>query len=162
MPLVGSSRKHVSELIKGYEQFEKEAGTNFNFARVTVYAASNTDVDPIGAPIIWDATNDRFELLANGDTIPAEATDLPGDFPVCVSVGAKEGIGFNREDVTILTTGTELTVLFRGQAAINRSAIDYPVGVLAATQGVFENQLEKQFIAVQDTATKSAGFYVAE
>ena len=153
MPLVATSRPQLSDVLLGYSQIEKDSGVNYHFARVTVFAASDTVVTPLGTPIIWDATNDRFEILANADTIPTEATTLPNSAKVGLAVGSQEGVGFNKADVTIGAGGTILHVLFRGPAAVAADGIVFPASVLTATQTVFKNQLEVQGIAVAAAAT---------
>lgn len=152
MPLLATSRPQLSDLLLGTSQLEKDSGVNYHFARVTVYAASNTTVSPLGTPIVWNATNSRFEILANGDTIPTAATTLPNSAKIGIAVGSQEGVGFNKADVVVGTGGTVLHVLFRGPAAISADGIVYPASVLAATQTVFEKQLEVQGIAVAEAA----------
>lgn len=152
MPLLATSRPQLSDLLLGTSQLEKDSGVNYHFARVTVYAATNTTVSPLGTPIVWDATNDRFEILANGDTIPTEATTLPNSAKIGIAVGSSEGVGFNKADVVVGAGGTILHVLFRGPAAISADGIVYPASVLSATQTVFEKQLEVQGIAVAEAA----------
>lgn len=152
MPLVAESRKHLSELVKGYSMLEKDAGFSYHFAQVTVVAGSDTNIDPIGTPIIWNDTDDEWNILANGDTVPTDATNLPNGAPMAITVGSAEGVGHNKADVTVGTGGTVLTVMFRGPAGIVKEGITYPSGVLSATQTVFEDQMEVQGIAIVPSA----------
>lgn len=152
MPVIANSRPHLSEVLLATSMFQSDSGVDYHFERVTVHAAANTKVSPLGTPVVWNATNDRFELLADGYTIPAEDSTLPNGAPVAIAVGAAQGVGFNKDDVTVTAAGTELTVLFRGAAAIVGDAIAYASGVQAATKAVFEKQLEKQGVAVKAAA----------
>ena len=156
---IAEGRKYLSEVLAGQGAFEHEQGIDYYFARVGVVAGSATPVEPIGQVLVWNGTN--FELYVDQD-ISAIATDstLPDGAPVCVSVGAKEGLGFNKEDVTLDTAPVELTVVFRGPAGILSNGLEWDGGSGAPEQAAFSLQMEKQGVAVDTTADQVVPTYL--
>ncbi len=165
MPVVSTTlrRKMLSELLKGTSTFEEATGNNYNFGRVTVYAASNTDMSTVGTVLFWNATADQWQIAGNTSTIGTEAAvTLPGDPPLCIVVGPREGRGMAPETVVVGTGGTEVSVLFRGPATVVREGLEYAAqGILSAKQLEIETQLEKQGISVSSTATTVVPNFVA-
>ncbi len=145
MPVIGTSRKHYSELVKHTGNMEVNGATNYYYARVDTVGADDV-VEPIGIPVIWNGA--AFEVYIAQD-IDAVATDstLPDGAPCAVIVGPKEGKGLNEADITLVAGGTEVTTLFRGEASIANEGMDWGTAD-ANAQTAFKLQIEKQGIAV--------------
>lgn len=75
----GSTRTRESDLIKGYNSFENEAGVNYCFATVDVKAASETDIDNIGIPLKWSAANSAFYVFTENVDWAANTAKSLGD-----------------------------------------------------------------------------------
>jgi len=62
----GSTRTRLSDLVKGYNQFEDESGVNYCFATVGVEGSG--DVDNIGIPLMYSESDGAFiEFAVNAD-----------------------------------------------------------------------------------------------
>jgi len=115
MPLLSTERKSYTDVVKGTSDFENEAAVDYHFARVN--CKGNTSIVPMGIPMVWVDANSAFEVFV-AQNIPTVESDLPNGAPVCVVVGQKEGKGVNKADVTLTSVAQELTVLYRGAAAV--------------------------------------------
>ena len=152
MPDVANSetRKRLSELVKDYGSFADTAGVDFYFGRVDVKGTGS--VDPIGTPLVWNSVDSAFEVyLAQDIALVTTPSSLPNAAPICISVGPRKGKGFNVEDVTLSATAVEMTVLFRGVAAVIESGIDWGAADTTA-KTAFNLELEKQQIVVAPEA----------
>ena len=74
---------------------------------------------------------------------------LPDGSTICITVGQKEGIGFNKEDVTLSSSAVKMTVLFRGEASVVGGGIIYGTAVEAEVN----RTLEMNGIVVATAAT---------
>lgn len=161
MPVVANStiRKRLSELIKGYDTFQDDAGVNFNFAIVDV--KGTLAVDPIGTPLVWNNTTSSFEVYIAQDFSSITTSPLPDKTPICITVGDHRGRGFNDSDVQLISgTATKMCVIFRGTAAISEAGLDWNAGTNATNQGLFKTKLEQQRIAVVTDADTVNPTYV--
>jgi hypothetical protein len=71
---------------------------------------------------------------------------------ICLTVGNEFGKGFNKEGLLLTGTSQSMTVLYRGDATILESGIDWG-SVAAADQAEFLTALEAQRITTADEAT---------
>ena len=153
MPVSATGRKHVSELIKGTGMFESDSGSDYYFA--TIAARGTLLIDPVGTVLIYNGTTGFWEVfvaqvIATEAAKSQAANTLPNQAILCVTVGAKEGIGFNKADVQLQAgVDTQLTVLFRGAAQINQDGVEANGSVILDEAYL---QLEKQGIAVGTSA----------
>ena len=153
MPVVATSRKHVSELVKGVASFGDDHGLNYNYATVNV--RGTLTIDPVGTVLIYNGTTDDFEVFV-AQVIATEAAkaqtnnSLPDKAILCVTVGTAEGVGFNKADV-LLQAGvdTPFTVMFRGPSGISSDGIEANGSVILDQAYL---QFEKQGIAVSAPA----------
>jgi hypothetical protein len=153
MPVIESGRRHYSEVVKATSKIESEGAGNYHYARITVDAAADVSIDPVGYPVIWNDTDDAWNLFES-QAVPTEDTNLPNGAPVAVAVGPAQGKGVNKEDVLIDgTDGGVLTVLFRGEAIINPDEVQWHANTTAGQKASFILALEKQGIAMQASAT---------
>lgn len=66
MPVVNSTRKHLSELVKGVSDIQANQGVNFNYASVDVEGSG--DVNNIGKLLQWSNADSAFKpLVVNAD-----------------------------------------------------------------------------------------------
>jgi hypothetical protein len=161
---VNTSRKRFSEVVKGISQFESENGVNFHYARIGVTGLADGDVDVMGVPILWDNAAGTFKPITGAGTAVPTTTrsTLPNGVEFAVIVGDKIGKGVNEEDVTLATASeVELTVLFRGDAAVVKSGLAFDAGADAATKDNFYKALEIARIAVVDDAPDADTFHIA-
>lgn len=150
MPILDTSRKHESELVKAFNKMGHEQGVVYSFASVPV--KGSTTIEPIGTPLVWNDIDSAFEVYVAQDISAVAGTPaLPNGAPICVTVGTKEGKGVNRADVTLSSTATEMTVMFRSGAVV-ADGIEFGAAAAPAI-AAFRLQLEKQGIAVIDAAT---------
>lgn len=139
MPVIATGRKHYSEVVAGTGGFEAERKVDYYFKRVPVRAASATDVEPVGIPLVWDNANSAYVVFLAQDISAVTGTN----YPVAVAVGNKQGLGYNEADVTLNTTAVELTAYIRGEASILEAGIDF--GAASAPNiALFKTALEKQ------------------
>lgn len=153
MPVLDQGRKYVSEVVAGTGVIEEVNGVDYFYAQVDVKEGQTAGevVSPVGLPLVYSAGDSAFIPYKDEDIALVTTSSLPNESPVCIAVGAKEGIGFNKEDITLSGTAVVMTVLFRGSASVIHEGIDYDVSH-AASEPAFEVQLEKQNIAVQTQA----------
>lgn len=78
---------------------------------------------------------------------------LPDGTVFCITVGQKEGLNFNKEDVTLSSTATEMTVLFRGEAAVVDGGLEWDSGVAAGNKTEIKRAFEMNGIVVATAAT---------
>lgn len=155
MPLLGTERKTYTDFVKGVSTFENEVAADYNFARVDCIGSA--DIEPMGIPMVWSAADDAFEVFVD-QTIPTTDSALPNGSPVCFVVGQVEGRGVNKADVTLSATAQELTVLYRGGAVVSKDGIEWGTAA-APAQAAFLLQVEKQGIAVIESATAASPAY---
>lgn len=216
MPVVNTSRKQLSELLKGVSKFQNDSAVNYHFASVNAEGAGAVDnigtllkwsnVDSAFKPLVvnadWAATTayalgdvvkptaqdgleyvciaagtsggsePTFVNIVGGSTVDATVTwlarmpygqdatsPLPNKASICLSVGAKEGLGFNKTATTLSGTSVLMTVLFRGEAGVVASGIDFGA-IVAADQAEIKAGLEASGIAVHDSAEVVVPSYV--
>jgi len=156
MPLLFEERKTYTDVVKGASQFENESAVDFHFARAD--CEGSTTIAPMGIPMVWVDASSAFEVFI-AQTIPAAISSLPDASPVCVVVGEKEAKGLNRKDITLTGTSQDLTVLYRGPAAVVTEGIDF--GAASAPNiALFKTALEKQNIAVISSAPSADPAYI--
>lgn len=149
MPVVETSRKHLSEVVKGLGMFTNSSGTNYSYAVVDVKGAAA--VDPIGTLVVWDSTS-AFEPYLAQDISTTTASALPNGAKVAVTVGTPQaGVGTNRADITLTTTATKMIVLYR-HAEVDKGGLEE--GSITPTNlAEFYAELEAQGVAIYDPAT---------
>ena len=152
MPLLFTERKSYTDVVKGVSKFENEAGVDYHFARAD--CEGSTAIEPIGVPMVWVAASSAFEVYV-AQAIPTVDSSLPDGSVVAIVVGQKEGKGVNKADVTLDGTSQDLTVLYRGQAAVLNEGITWGA-VSAPNQALFVTALEKQGVTVISAATVAA------
>lgn len=156
MPILETTRKKESELVKAFDKMGHQQGVVVSFATVDV--KGSTTIEPIGTPLVWNNTTSAFEVYVAQDISAVAGTPaLPDGSPICVTVGTKEGHGVNRADVTLTSTATPMTVMFRSGAVVNEG-IEWGTAV-AGDQAEFVLQLEKQGVVVIDAATTATPSY---
>jgi hypothetical protein len=180
---LNTPRKYLSEVLSNFNDLHN---VEYHFARVTVTSATAVNIDPIGQPVIWNGTSfvffsDATDLaeattayeIDDGAIVPLDiASDLPDGSPIGVVVGSAMGVGINDHDVTVDSTGVELTVLYRGTSSCKTAHIDWEVldadgdpsvtPADAAAQAAFIKQLEKQGVAEVNSAEVINPTYVGE
>tara|TARA_R110002020_G_scaffold237085_5_gene449374 strand:- start:2398 stop:2901 length:504 start_codon:yes stop_codon:yes gene_type:complete len=164
MPVNAEGRKYLTELLAGYSSYSDDTATNFNFDSVTVgHATPALTVDNIGTPLIYVNANSRFEIYVAQDIAAAISTGnspLPDGSVICLSVGSALGLGLNKKATDIGTADTLLTALYRGDASVLDSGIDWGTANQAA-QDAFWAQLEAQRITVAAEATEVEPAYTS-
>lgn len=162
MPVIATSPKHLSEVIGGTFEFSDHLGVAFCYAQVNV--EGTTAIEPLGTPLIWNNTNESFEVYVDQDIAAVTTTGgspLPGGHVICLSMGAHQGIGFSEGDVQLqAAVNTIFTVLYRGPAAIKTAGVEW--GTADATaQAAFLARFEEQLITNITTATAIVPSYVS-
>ncbi len=105
----------------------------------------------IGTPVVWVAASSAFEPYV-AQTLTGLTSVLPDQAPIGFIVGNAAGYGYNDGDVTLSSTATTLTVLFRGDASVVESGIAW--GASSDPQkAAFRVQAEKQGIKIVQAAT---------
>lgn len=165
MPILDTSRKHESELVKDFSDMK-----DYSFATVGVEGSGA--IEPIGTPVFWDATAGAFTPYVKGSVIAAATantstgaitypnTSLPNDAVVAITCGTKEGRGVNRADVTLSSTATDMTVVYRS-AQVVMGGIKFASDATADEKAAFRLALEKQGVSVIDSATGVAPSFEA-
>jgi len=113
----------------------------------TVPGATVTETDGV----VWMAR----EPYGNDVTSP-----LPNHASICITVGSKEGFGFNKDDVTLSGTSVKMTVLYRGEASIVTEGVEWGA-IAAADKSEISARLEKQGIRVETSATAVVPSHIA-
>lgn len=149
MPVVDTSRKYLSEVVKGLGLFTNSSGTNYSYAVVDVKGTAT--IDPIGTLVVWDDT-DAFEPYLAQVISTTGASVLPNGAKVAVTVGTAEaGVGTNRGDVTLSTTATQMVIVYRS-AELDKGGFEEGA-ITAPNLAAFYTELEAQGVAVYDPAT---------
>lgn len=161
MPLLDESRKMLTDLLAAVDTVYNTQFVNFSTHRVMVQGTGS--IEPIGTPLVWNATDEMFEvyvdqpLVSDPDATPAVdvgSSSLPGGYVACISVGRREGVGLNKADIELNTDdGAEVSVLFRGPSQIKNDGIEWGTADPTA-QAAFIKALELQNISVVDAATE--------
>jgi hypothetical protein len=128
--------------------------TQNGYEYVCITAGTTGSSEPSFATVPGATTTDntatwlcRNAYAGNGNDSP-----LPNKAVICVTCGSKEGAGVNSADTTLSSTATEMTVVFRGEAALAKSGFEWG-SIATADQNEFYAQLEKQGIALVDSGT---------
>ena len=161
MPVTSTSRKKLSDLLKGEDTFAMDNAVDFNYATVDV--GGTGEVDNIGVALIWVNANLQFEVYVAQDIATAIATGgspLKDGSVVCLSVGSFQGKGENYEDTDLAEADAKMTVLYRGDAAVVNEGIIWN-GAAAPAQAAFLTQLESQRITTVEQASDAAVTYNA-
>lgn len=154
MPVNSSGRKHLTELVVAEGSFSDDTATNFMYDTVTAGDAGVLSIEPIGTPMIWDNGDSRFELYIAQVVATVKATGgspLSGGSVLALSAGEKEGKGLNKADIDIGTADVPITVLYRGDAQILNSGIEWGA-TSAPNQALYLAELALQRIAVASEA----------
>lgn len=156
MPVIETSRKQLSEVVKGLGLFTNSSGTNYSYAVVDV--KGSTTIDPIGTLVVWDGT-DAFEPYLAQDIAATAASALPNGSKVAVTVGTLlSGVGTNKADIGLTATATKVIVVYR-HAELDKGGLEE--GAITAPNLVeFYTELEAQGVAVYDAATNVIPSYV--
>ena len=124
----------------------------------TVDVKGSTAISLIGTPVVWVAASTAFEPYV-AQTLTGLTSSLPDQAPIAFIVGNSEGLGHNPGDVTLTSTATKLTVLFRGDASVIETGISW--GASSDPQkAAFRVQAEKQGIKIAQAATTVSPSYV--
>jgi hypothetical protein len=112
------------------------------------------------------ATEPTWATTAGAETVDATATftarkayaiDAAGTTPllnksrIAVTVGSYFGVGFNKKDTALSATPVDMTVIFRGEAALINNGFVWG-SVAAADQAEFLSALEDFSITIVDNA----------
>jgi len=130
----------------------------FEYVCVTAGTTNDTEGEPTW-PTVPGATvteTDGVEWLTQIPGGKDINSPLPDGTVICITVGAKEGVGFNIEAVTLSSSATEMSVLFRGEAAVVDGGLIYGTGVEAETN----RALEMNGIVVVAAATNVVPTYL--
>jgi len=124
--LIDEGRKILSEVIAAQDNLPASTGIEWQTAAIPVVAASSTVIEPMGIPVVVNGDG-NFEVYLAQDIDAATAyTAADGStFKVAILVGDYQGVGYNHEDVTIGTTAKTLTGLYKGDAAVYYSGVDF-------------------------------------
>lgn len=76
---------------------------------------------------------------------------LPNQASICLAVGAKEGLGFNKEDTSLTSTAVKMTALFRGEAGVVQEGMEL-TGIAAADQAEIFAALQREGVSVEASA----------
>lgn len=160
MPLLDESRKMLTDLLTAVDTVYNTQFVNFSTHRVMVQGTGS--IEPIGTPLVWNATDEMFEvyvdqpLVNDPDAEPpvdVGVSSLPGGHIVCVSVGTRHGVGLNAADVELTEEGVELSVVYRGPSQIKNDGIEWGTAD-ANAQAAFILALERQNVSVVDAAVE--------
>ena len=144
----------TSRYFSNYIAEHADDRTLSSFARVTVTAASDTEIDPIGQPVIATSAT-QMTFYDNGDDISAvTASPLPDGSKVGIIVGPADGAHLsNVNPTTITAAGVEMTVMFRNGvgkgdnydwSVVDTSGAPSVTPANAAEQAAFIAELEAQ------------------
>lgn len=161
MPVTSTSRKKLSDLLKGEDTFAMDNAVDFNYDTVDVGGTGT--VDNIGVALIWVNANSQFEKYVAQDiaaTITTGGSPLKDGSVVALSVGSYQGKGENYEDTDLAEADAKMTVLYRGDAAVVNEGIIWN-GAAAPAQAAFLAQLEAQRITTVKQADDAAVTYTA-
>ena len=173
--VVGTARRQLSQVLKGYNKFEDESANNYCFATVNVKqgVATGEVIDPIGTALVWESGVSAYIPLEAGTEVAAavadgDATDsdgvplIGGTAAVVVTVGQQEGLGFNKADLTLSGTSQKMTVIYRGPAVVKDGpipatggdGIQWDTAIDAAEALLFKNQLDIQGVGTFAISTE--------
>lgn len=124
----------------GFEYIVTDAGTSGASEPTFVETDGAVTVD---ATVIWQARYPYGTIVGS---------PLPNNASACVTVGAKEGIGFNKAGILLSATAIKFTVIFRGPAQLANDGMEFG-SVDAADIAEFKVALEKQGLSVVGSAT---------
>jgi len=161
MPVNSTGRPILSDLVKGYANFGNENAVRFNFDTVAVEGAGTTD--NIGIPLIWDNASGKFEVYVAqviATVISTGGSPLKDGSVLGLSVGDKLGLGMNKEDTNLADAAAQMTILYRGDAAISETGLVWG-SADAGAQTAFLAQLELQRITTVDNATVVSPTYTS-
>lgn len=148
MPVNAEGRKYLTELLAGEMSYSDDTATNFSYASIPV--GGSTSVDNIGVPMIWVDGNSQFEVYIAQDiaaAITAGNSPLPDGSVIAVTVGDAYGKGLNKADTDLTVADTTMTALYRGDATLLESGIEWG-SAAAPAQALFLAQLEEQRITL--------------
>lgn len=159
MPLISEGRKHLSEFEAGFLKFGTESAVEYSFATVGVEGTGS--IEPIGTPLVYDATAAAFVPYLAQDISAVTTSTLPdGASPVCVTVGQAQGVGVNNADVALSSTPVNMKVMWRA-GAVQEAGFEWG-SITGPNQTEFRQALEAQGVAVvASTTDASPEFYTA-
>lgn len=96
------------------------------------------------AGVVWLCRN---AYAGNGNDSP-----LPTKAHICVTTGTYAWDGENQTDTTLSSTAVKMRVIYRGEGAVVKEGFEWG-DIVAADQAEFYAQLEKQGLAVIESAT---------
>lgn len=122
--------------------------TRNGFEYIAVAAGTTGGSEPTFPVILGDTVVDGTVTWKAQAPYGVDVTSsLPNKSSLALSVGAKEGIGFNKEAITLTGTATQMTVLFRGDAQVVAAGMEL-TGLTAADILEMNVALEKQLISI--------------
>lgn len=129
---IEKARKTLGEVVAAKDNLLADTGFEWQTFAVPVVAGSDTDIAPMGIPVVINGDG-NFEVYVAQDISAATAYEAVDGttFKVAILIGGNQGVGFNHEDVTIGTSASTLTALAIGDAAVYYSGVDFG----AATAG---------------------------
>lgn len=155
---VDAGRKILSQVLAAKDDLHGRTAVEFQTTAIKVKAADEV-IEPMGIPVVHTASGwkvfDNAETFVDSGTpeapVPATVTasDLLGGAKVAIIVGDNRGVGYNFEDVKLVAAGTDVTALYRGDAAILKSGIDFSSvtgGDATTLIASFDAELSKQSI----------------
>ena len=173
--VVGTARRQMSQVVKGYDDFEDRNAVNYVFATVDVKQgiATGEVIDPIGTALVWESSVSAYipyELeaeiaaaIVDDDAADSDGILLSGGLAaVAVTVGQKEGKGFNKADITLSGTAVQMTVMYRGVSVVKDGpvpatggeGIQWETAIDAGEAVAFKNQLSRQGVGVFPVSTE--------
>ena len=177
--VVGTARRQLSQILKGYSNFEDENAVNYVFATVDVKQGNGGagTITPIGTALVWESGVSAFIPYEGGTEVADAITDDNstiggGGAVVCVTVGQAEGKGLNKEDLTLSTVAQKVTVIYRGVSVVKDGpvspnnkggeGIQWDDAVDDTEADLFKDQLERQGVGVFPISTETVTPFFVE
>jgi hypothetical protein len=143
---VGDVVKPVTQ--DGYEYMCMTAGTSHTSEPTWITVIGGTTTETTG--VVWVC---RRAYMGDGGPAATAGSEI------CIAVGAAEGRGFNQTDTTIDTDAVDMTVIYRGPAAVVEDGFTWG-DVAEADQDEFYAALDRKGISVIESGTTVAPTFV--
>ena len=121
-----------------------------------------------------DSEGEEFIAIPGATTVETDAVEwlcrpayagngidspLPNAVHICVTVGTKEGVGFNKDDVTLSGTSVEMPVIYRGEANLSDDGFEWG-SIATVDQNEFLAALKRNGIAISESSTDAAPVFL--